>query len=89
MFEVARVQQAEVNEANISNRIMARGYRELTVYAPGTYVLVNYPHSTYDRGPPTKLLPFWRGPMRVEGRDGDRYSLRNLVTGRNWQEPSG
>jgi hypothetical protein len=82
MFEVARTQQAEINDAYIAERITARGDRELTAYAPGAYVLVKYPHSAYGRGPPTKLLPFWRGPMRVEGRDGDRYSLRNLVTGR-------
>jgi hypothetical protein len=53
MFEIARTQQAEVNEANIANRITARGDRELTSYVPGTYVLVKYPHSTYGRGPPT------------------------------------
>jgi hypothetical protein len=82
MFEVARAQQAEVNEANIANRIAERGDRELTSYALGTYVLVKYPHSTYGRGPPTKLLPFWRGPMKVERRDGDRYILMNLVTGK-------
>jgi hypothetical protein len=82
VFEVARTQQAEVNEANIANRVTARGGQELTAYVPGTYVLVKYPHSTYGRGPPTKLLPFWRGPMKVEGRDGDRYRLRNLVTGK-------
>jgi hypothetical protein len=79
MFEVARAQQVEVNEANIANRIAERGDRELTSYALGAYVLVKYPHSTYGRGPPTKLLPFWRGPMKVERRDEDRYSLRNLV----------
>jgi hypothetical protein len=82
MFEVARAQQAEINEANIPNRIAERGDRELTSYALGTYILVKYPHSTYGRGPPTKLLPFWRGPMKVEKKDGDRYSLRNLVTGK-------
>jgi hypothetical protein len=76
------IQLAEVNEANIANRITARGDRELTSYAPGTYVLVKYPHSTYGRGPPTKLLPFWQGPMKVEGMNGDRYCLRNLVTGK-------
>jgi hypothetical protein len=82
MFEIARVQQAEINEANIANRIAERGDRELTSYALGTYVFVKYPHSSYGRGPPTKLLPFWRGPMNVERRDGDRYRLRNLVTGK-------
>jgi hypothetical protein len=77
MFKVARAQQAEINEANIANRIAERGDRELT-----SYVLVKYPHSTYGRGPPTKLLPFWQGSMKVEKRNGDRYSLRNLVTGK-------
>jgi hypothetical protein len=69
MFEVARTQQAEINKTNIANRITARGDRELTSYAPKTCVLVKYPHSTYGRGPPTKLLPFWRGPIKVEGRE--------------------
>jgi hypothetical protein len=36
VFEVARTQQAEVNEANIANRVTARGSRELTAYVPGT-----------------------------------------------------
>jgi hypothetical protein len=82
MFEITCAQQAEVNEANIANCIAERGDKELTSYAPGFYVLVKYPHFTYGRGPPTKLLPFWPGPKKVEKKDGDRYSLRNLVTGK-------
>jgi hypothetical protein len=38
MFEVARTQQAEVNNANITERITARGDRDLTAYGQGTYV---------------------------------------------------
>ena len=82
MFEVARSHQEEINEANIAKRVELRGARDLASYATGAYVLVKYPHSNYGRGPPTKFMPFWRGPMRVERSEGDRYRLRNLVTGK-------
>ena len=82
MLEIARTRQAEVNENSIAVRNENRGDRELTSYNARSYVLVKYPHSNYGRGPPTKLLPFWKGPMRVERRNGDRYTLRNLVTGK-------
>ena len=82
MLEVARIHQEELNETNIAIRTERRGDRALARHSLGDYVLVKYPSSNYGRGPPTKLLPFWKGPMRVERIEGDRYTLRNLVTGK-------
>jgi hypothetical protein len=56
--------------------------QELTSFPIDTYILVKYPSSVYGRGPPSRLLPYWRGPMLVEEVNGDRYSFRNLVTGK-------
>jgi hypothetical protein len=80
MLEIARTRQAEVNEDSIAVRNEKRGDKELTSYNERSNILVKYPHSNYGRGPPTKLLPFWKGPMRVKRRDGDCYTLRNLTT---------
>jgi hypothetical protein len=82
MLEVARIYQEELNETNIAIRTENRGDRALANHSIGDYVLVKYPSSSYGRGPPTKLLPFWKGPMRVERKEGDRYTLRDLVTGK-------
>jgi hypothetical protein len=81
MLEIARTRQTEVNEDSIAVRNENKGDRELTSFNTRSYVLVKYPHSNNGRGPPTKLL-FWKVSMRVERRDGDRYTLRNIVTGK-------
>ena len=47
----------------------------------GTYVLVEHVNNLR-RGPKSKLLPFLKGPLRVVRVEGDRYTLFNLLTGR-------
>ena len=83
MIETARTSQEQLNESNIAKRVDARNGEELSHHAIGSYVLVKYPQSAYGRGPPTKLLPFWKGPMRVESIVGDKYQLRNIVNGKS------
>ena len=83
MIETARKSQEELNTSNINKRIEAREGEELSSHVAGSYVLVKYPQSAYGRGPPTKLLPFWRGPIRVESVEGSKYHLRNIVNGKN------
>ena len=79
LINSARQNQAELNAINLK----ARGEDlEQTSYPIGSYVLVKYPHSSYGRGPPSRLLPFWKGPMLVEGTEENRYTLRNIVTGK-------
>ena len=82
LFESARKHQKEINDENIKARLEKAEGKELTSFPINTYVLVKYPCSAYGRGPPSRLLPFWRGPMLVEEVNGDRYTLRNLVTGK-------
>ena len=51
-----------------------------TEFPIGSFVLVNYRGSELRRGPPSKLLPFLKGPLRVVSKDGPSYILHDLVT---------
>eukprot|EP01034_Spumella_vulgaris_P040455 gene40455-50037_t len=46
----------------------------------GSYVLVSYNPQKMDGRPPTKLHPRLKGPYLVANFQGDKYTLRNLVT---------
>jgi hypothetical protein len=82
LLDSARKHQDEINDDNIRVRNKKGEGKERTSYPINSYVLAKYPHSSYGRGPPSRLLPFWRGPMLVEEVVDDKYSLRNLVTGK-------
>jgi hypothetical protein len=82
MVASARAHQEDLNFNNIKERNDRREGEDITCHAIGSYVLVKYPQSAFGRGPPTKLLPFWKGPMLVEIVDNDKYSLRNIVNGK-------
>jgi transposase InsO family protein len=82
LLKSARSSQETLNNRNLSERNEKREGEAVTSHPLGSYVLVKYPQSTYGRGPPTKLLPFWKGPMLVETVAGNKYSLRNIVTGK-------
>ena len=45
----------------------------------GTYVLVEYKNA-FRKGPPSKLLPFLKGPMIIVAKDKSKYTLRDLIT---------
>ena len=46
----------------------------------GSYVLLNYnPTALRERGPPHKLMPFKKGPLRVVNAVGSRYTLLDLI----------
>ena len=79
LINSAKQNQDELNADNLKTR--GEGL-EITSYPIGSHVLVKYPHSAYGRGPPSRLLPFWKGPMLVEEVEGNKYTLRNLVTGK-------
>ncbi len=54
-----------------------------TSYEIGTYVLVAYPDSGINSGrPPNKLMPIRKGPMKIIEREGDAYTILDLVTRR-------
>ena len=50
----------------------------------GSYVLVDYnPTALRERGPPHKLMPFKKGPLRVVNAVGSRYTLLDLITNKH------
>ena len=53
-----------------------------TTYAVGNYMLLGYPESSFtgSRRPPTKLLPYRKGPMKITDVKGDEYELLDLVS---------
>jgi hypothetical protein len=54
-----------------------------TEFQEDSHVLLTHRTSLRRRGnPESKLLPFRRGPLRVERQDGSHYKLRNLVNGK-------
>ena len=54
----------------------------MTAYDVGEYVLVEYQPSALVKGrPPNKFFPNLRGPLRVKSKQGDRYTLYNLISG--------
>jgi len=57
--------------------------RQLTVFPLYSYVLTLYRNTAMGNKPETKLHPFWRGPLQVIHRDGNTYTLHNMVTNRN------
>jgi hypothetical protein len=52
-----------------------------TEYQIGSYVLLDYPGEGLRRGPPSKLMPFLEGPLKVVNVYGTRYTLQNLING--------
>jgi hypothetical protein len=52
-----------------------------TEFDVGTFVLVEY-QNPYRRGPPSKLLPFLKGPMKIISKDKSKYLLLDLISGK-------
>ena len=50
-----------------------------TDFAIDSYVLVEYKNS-FRRGPPSKLLPFLKGPYKVIAKSNGIYQLQDLIT---------
>ena len=73
----ARKEQRRRDETHIAEADPRR-----TTYEVGEYVLVEYQPSSMVKGrPPNKFLPNLRGPLRVKSKQGDRYTLYNLISG--------
>jgi len=53
-----------------------------TTYEIGDYVLVGYPESLFtgSNRPPSKLLPYRKGPMKVTDFEGDAYKVLDLIS---------
>jgi transposase InsO family protein len=72
----------QIQEEQNFRHITSRDDRP-TEFEPNSYVLVQYPITRMGRKQPTKLHTPWRGPLRVISHIGPKYTLQNLVTGKN------
>jgi hypothetical protein len=52
----------------------------VTSYKTNSYVLVEHRHNSLRKGPRSKLLPYLKGPMKIIGSEGDKYTVECLVT---------
>ena len=52
-----------------------------SIFEVGTYVLAEYTN-VFRRGPPSKLLPFLKGPLKVMARQENKYTLLDLASGK-------
>jgi len=80
LFEIARTKLTEHDEIHL--KIPKQGV--ITTYQIGDLVLVEH-HSSFRRGPKSKLMPFLRGPLRIiniSGEQGDTYTLQDIVNNR-------
>jgi len=72
--------QQEVDDEHLKLRLK-RG--ALTSYEIDSYVLVSYPTALGDKGrAPSKLMSVLKGPLKVMEREGDAYTLLDLVSRR-------
>jgi len=54
---------------------------DITSYEIGSYVLVEYPNTMGGKGrAPSKLRTVLRGPMKVLEKEGDKYTLLDIIT---------
>ena len=69
--------QRRKDELHIANADPKR-----TTYSIDEYVLVEYqPTSLVKARAPNKFLPNLRGPLKVKSREGDKYTLINIING--------
>jgi hypothetical protein len=76
LIKDAQDTQRKRDERNIARRT----YEEPTEFAINSYVLVGYPKTAHNPGPPTKFHARLKGPMQVVNKQGNTYTLRNLVS---------
>ena len=74
------IQAAAATQREKDEYHMAKHAVEEPSYFPiGSYVLVTHP-----KGRRSKLLTFKEGPYQVVGIEGTRYTLSNMITGKNF-----
>jgi hypothetical protein len=78
LIEVASKLQRKADEAHL----LSVSPSEVTVFQENDYVLSLYHRGTMGRRPPSKFLPFWKGPLKVIRRSHNTYVLKDLLTER-------
>jgi hypothetical protein len=76
LIDMANKHQRQKDKEHMS---LALPESKLISYPINLYVLVEYPNTGFKKGPPNKLMPILKGPMRVMNKIGVRYTLLNLV----------
>ena len=76
LISLAEKLQREKDLANLEKR----DPQEYTEFPVNSYVLVAYPHTRMGQRPPVKTMTPYRGPLRVIGITGSRYTLQDLVS---------
>jgi hypothetical protein len=73
----ARELQSQLDKEHLENRPP-----EHVTFAVGDYVLIGYPDSFFSGSakPPTKLLPYRKGPMKILEIINDSYTVLDLVS---------
>ena len=79
VIQLAQKHQIGKDTTHIFKKEMAAA--SPTEYQLGSYVLLEYPGEGLRRGPPSKLMPFLEGPLKVVNVYGTRYTLQNLING--------
>ena len=67
-------------QARDNRHIEDKSSLSVTSYSINSYVLVEHRHNSLRKGPRSKLLPYLKGPMKIIGSEGDKYTVECLVT---------
>jgi hypothetical protein len=76
LIGIAQKHQRQKDKEHMS---LTSPHNKLTSFPINSYVLVEYPSTGFKKGPPNKLMPILKGPMRVVNKVGVKYTLLNLV----------
>lgn len=77
-FQIELQENLKESLKKIDAAHLAKRSGEVTEYEVGSLVLASYPKGRFNQGPPQKLKPLWRGPMRVKSVVHDIYTLEDL-----------
>jgi hypothetical protein len=75
IIDIARKHLNEKDEIHLRTKKST----DKTEFPIDSYVLLEYANP-YRKGPPSKLLPYLQGPLRVVNHTNDIYTIQNLVT---------
>ena len=76
-------EEAQISQRNLDNsHLLTRERGERTEFEINSYVLVRYRGGLGGNKPTNKLLPIFRGPLKVIRYKDNEYALQNLVTGK-------
>ena len=75
------IQIAQETQKKLHHAHMEQDFGSETVFENGSYVLLSYPPTDYGMRRPSKLHMMHQGPYKVISKQGNEYTIENLVTG--------